>query len=120
MDFKEHKAIYLQIADSICDSILSGEYPEGGKLPSVRDIAVQVEVNVNTVARTLDFLQQKGIVSTRRGLGNFVNSGAKSAVEDIRRDEFFGNTLPELFRTMQSLNISTQDVVKRFEEMSDK
>lgn len=120
MDFKNHKAIYLQIADSICDSILRGEYTEGEKLPSVRDIAVQVEVNVNTVARTLEFLQQKDIVCTRRGLGNFVNNGAKSAIEEIRREEFFGETLPELFRTMESLNISIQDVVNKYQKSSNK
>lgn len=116
MDFKAHKAIYLQIADDICTRILSGDYEEGGKLPSVRELAVQAEVNVNTVARTLEFLQQKDIVSTRRGLGNFVNPGARQAVAQFQRDEFFGETLPEIFATMRTLGIKMEEITPLFEK----
>ena len=54
MDFKESKAIYLQIADRICDEILLGVYPEEGRIPSVREYAGMVEVNANTVMRSFD------------------------------------------------------------------
>ena len=50
MNFKDQKPIYLQIAESICDSILAGKYRENEKLPSVREFAAEVEVNVNTVS----------------------------------------------------------------------
>ena len=48
MNFKESKAIYLQIADRICDEILLGQYPEEERIPSVREYAAIVEVNANT------------------------------------------------------------------------
>ena len=56
MDFKNQKPIYLQIAESICDNILAGKYRENEKLPSVREFAAEVEVNVNTVARSFEWL----------------------------------------------------------------
>lgn len=63
MNFKESKAIYLQIADRICDEILLGQYPEEERIPSVREYAAIVEVNANTVMRSFDYLQVQVSVS---------------------------------------------------------
>ncbi len=110
MDFKNQKAIYLQIAERIMDEILSGRYPESSKLPSVRDYAAEVEVNVNTVARSFEWLQNQDVVATRRGLGNFVNEGARRIVLELRKREFFEEQVPEFFRTMKALGISLEEV----------
>lgn len=110
MDFKDTKAIYLQIVDYVCDSILSGEYTEGGKLPSVREYAAQLEVNVNTVTRSFDWLQMHDIVETRRGMGNYVLSGAHESILAWRREEFFAETLPSMFQAMDVLGITMSDV----------
>ncbi|MBR1789300.1 MAG: GntR family transcriptional regulator [Bacteroidaceae bacterium] len=115
MDFKNQKAIYLQIADHICDEILSGRYLEDGKLPSVREYAAQVEVNVNTVTRSFEWLQLHDIVTTRRGLGNFVATGARREIEALRKEEFFNEKLPDLFRSMQALGIKMDEVVAQYE-----
>ena len=55
MNFKESKAIYLQIADRICDEVLLGQYQEEERIPSVREYAAVVEVNANTVMRSYDY-----------------------------------------------------------------
>ena len=110
MEFKSQRAIYLQIADYLCDQILAGRYPEGEKLPSVRELATEVEVNVNTVARSFEWLQLQGVADVRRGMGNYVALGAKAAIEAIRRKEFFAATLPSLFREMQTLDITMNEV----------
>ena len=115
MNFKNQKAIYLQIADHICDEILSGRYLEDGKLPSVREYAAQVEVNVNTVTRSFEWLQLHDIVTTRRGLGNFVATGARREIEALRKEEFFNEKLPDLFRSMQALGIKMDEVVAQYE-----
>ena len=117
MDFKNQKAIYLQIAERVMDEILSGRYPEDSKLPSVRDFAAEVEVNVNTVARSFEWLQLHGIVSVRRGLGNFVAEGAKHEIESIRREEFFSEQLPELFQSMKALDIQLDEVVAQYKKL---
>ena len=57
MRFKDNKAIYLQIADFICDDILQGKLLEDERIPSVREYAATVEVNANTCARAYDWLQ---------------------------------------------------------------
>ena len=61
MNFKESKAIYLQIADRICDEILLGQFGEEERIPSVREYAAIVEVNANTVMRSFDYLQSQNI-----------------------------------------------------------
>ena len=119
MDFKDNKPIYLQISDIICNEILSGEHPEGERLPSVRDYAVQMEVNVNTVVRSFDWLSQQEIIFQRRGLGFFVSQGASNIILGVRKDEFFHQQLPELFAAMHTLGIGMDEVVKRFEEQQD-
>lgn len=114
MDFKNQKAIYLQIAERIMDQILSGQYPEDTKLPSVREYAAEVEVNVNTVARSFEWLQMHDIVNVRRGLGNFVAQGALGEIEAIRKEEFFNDQLPDLFQSMQTLGITLNEVVNQY------
>ena len=62
MDFKNYKAIYLQIADRICDEILLGTYGEEERIPSVREYASVVEVNANTAMRAFDYLQSLQVI----------------------------------------------------------
>ena len=70
MQFKKNnKAIYLQIADSICDRVLDGTFPPESRIPSVREYAAQVEVNANTVMRAYDHLASLGIIYNKRGIG---------------------------------------------------
>ena len=72
MNFKESKAIYLQIADRICDEILLGQLGEEERIPSVREYAAIVEVNANTVMRSFDYLQSQNIIYNKRGIGYFI------------------------------------------------
>ncbi len=120
MDFKNQKAIYLQIAEHVMDEILSGKYPVDAKLPSVREYAAEVEVNVNTVSRSFEWLQNQNIVVTRRGLGNFVALGAVEAIEALRKEEFFQEQLPDLFQSMQSIGITMDEVVNQYHKYNNK
>ena len=115
MEFKNQKPIYLQIADHICDRILLGEYAEDERLPSVREFAAEVEVNVNTVTRTFEYLQQNEVVASRRGLGVFVMPGARERVYAMRRAEFFKVQLPEVFALMDTLGISMEEVATQYD-----
>lgn len=97
MDFRDTKAIYLQIADRICDEVLVGKFAEDSRIPSVREYAAVVEVNANTVMRSFDQLQSQGIIYNKRGIGYFVAAGARErilrpaqgAVSDERGRLFF-------------------------------
>ncbi len=119
MEFKQKKSIYLQIADWVCDKVLAGELAEGDKAPSVRDVAAELEVNVNTVARTFEYLQQHGIVVVRRGLGNFVADGAREAIGNMRRETFFNEQLPELFNAAKALGIGIKEIEEAYRLAQD-
>lgn len=85
MNFKESKAIYLQIADRICDEVLLGQYQEEERIPSVREYAAVVEVNANTVMRSYDYLQTQGVIYNKRGIGYFVSVGARKLILSLRK-----------------------------------
>ena len=110
MNFNGKKAIYLQIADMICDQILLGQYEEEGRVPSVRETAAQVEVNSNTVMRSYDWLQSQQIIYTKRGLGFYVSPGAKQTIHQIRKEEFVQESVPEIVRSMLTLGITVSEL----------
>lgn len=110
MRFRDNKAIYLQIADLICEDILQGKYMEDERIPSVREYAAAVEVNANTCARAYDWLQGQEIIYTKRGLGYFVCNGAKTAILKMKRQEFMTETLPDVARQMVNLDITMEEL----------
>ncbi|HIZ86110.1 MAG TPA: GntR family transcriptional regulator [Candidatus Coprenecus stercoravium] len=110
MEFNQHKPIYLQIADTMCERILTGTWPEGGRIPSVRELGVSLEVNPNTAARSYDELSQEGIIHNKRGIGYFVSPGAKKIIRDRQRNLFLTGELKEIFRKMDILGISFGEI----------
>lgn len=112
--FNKDRPIYLQISDRICDEILSGAYADDQRIPSVRDYATLMQVNINTVMKTYEELSRAGIIYQRRGMGYFVTAGAGSAIQRQRKDDFMHKTLAEMFRQMRLLDISIDEVVSAF------
>jgi len=113
--FSNDKAIYLQMADRLCDEILAGLYGDDDRIPSVREYAVLLQVNTNTAVKAYDALARDGIIYNRRGLGYFVSAGARDTIMQARRREFMEQTLPDVFRRMRLLGIGIDEVVKRLE-----
>ncbi len=116
MNFSNDKAIYIQIADRICDEILAGKYKEDERIPSVREYAVLLEVNANTTVKSYDLLAGEGVIYNKRGLGYFVSTGAKKQIKKARKKEFMKERLPELARQMQLLDISISEVREALEK----
>lgn len=110
MIFTNDKAIYIQMADRLCDEIISGQYEEDSRIPSVREYAILLQVNTNTAMKAYDQLARDEIIYNKRGLGYFVKSGAKEKIITVRRKEFMEQQLPELFRNMRLLGISFDDI----------
>jgi DNA-binding transcriptional regulator YhcF (GntR family) len=71
MEFRDNPAIYIQIAEYVCEQILLKKWKLDDKIISIRELAVTIEVNPNTVQRAYDFLQQKNIITNKRGIGLF-------------------------------------------------
>ena len=118
MTFNNDKAIYIQMADRLCDDILAGTYSDDDRVPSVREYAVSLEVNTNTAVKAYDQLARDGIIYNRRGLGYFVTPGARDSIMQARRKAFLDTTLPSLFRDMRLLGIGIDDIVKEWDTRS--
>ena len=119
MHFKEKQAIYLQIADRICDMIILGEYREGERIPSVREYAAMVEVNFNTVMRSFDYLQAKGIIFNKRGIGYFTETGACKKIHSMRKEHFINNEINDFFKQIYMLDIPVNDIVAMYDTYSN-
>lgn len=111
MDFKKQKPIYQQIADTLCERIV-GELKADERVPSVRDVAVQLGVNPNTVMRTFDYLQSAEIIYNKRGVGYFVSPDATQKIMALRRKEFIEEDLPVFVQKMKMLGLTFDDIAK--------
>nr|WP_293838421.1 GntR family transcriptional regulator [uncultured Arsenicibacter sp.] len=114
MEFRDKQAIYLQIAEYISEQILLNRWPAGDRLPSVRDLAAELAVNPNTIMRTIDFLNQKEIITNKRGIGNFITDDAENRIKAFRREQFMEAELPQLFRNMYLLGIDLNEIGNRY------
>ncbi len=110
MEFKSTKGIFLQIADTLSKQVLDGKLNAGDRVPSVRDLAVEVEVNRNTVMRSYSYLQEKGIFENRRGVGFFVADTALEIIKQEERQIFFQEILPEVIEKIELLNLNSSDL----------
>ncbi len=115
MEFNSQNAIYLQIAGYVCDQIQLGKWPTDEKIPSVRELAVSMEVNPNTVMRSYEHLQQQGVIYLKRGLGNYVSPTARQAIADSRKKQFVEEELPAVFAKMALYQITPADIQTWFE-----
>jgi GntR family transcriptional regulator len=116
MQFRETQAIYLQIADFVCEKILLKEWIPGERILSVRELAMQLEMNPNTVMRSYEFLQQQGIIFNQRGIGFFAAQDAVKQANQYRREAFMERDLPQVFRTLFLLGMEPDELKPRFEK----
>ena len=74
MAFDEERPIYIQIAERMCDEILSDTYKVGERIPGVREYSALLEVNVNTTVKSYDLLAKKNIIFMKRGLDTMLQT----------------------------------------------
>ncbi|GAL66957.1 GntR family transcriptional regulator [Jejuia pallidilutea] len=110
MEFKSNRGIFLQIADSLCNQILEGKLLPHDRVPSVRDLAVELEVNRNTVMRSYAYLQDEGIFENKRGVGFFVSESAIQKINNKAKKDFFENELPFLLKKIELLKLNSKDL----------
>ena len=116
MEFHQSQAIYLQIADMLCENILRGTWKPGDRIPSIRELAESIAVNPNTVVRTYAYLQEHGIIHNQRGIGYFVSDNAREVTRELERTRFVSRELPRVFRAMELLEIGFDELAKLYAE----
>jgi GntR family transcriptional regulator len=115
MEFRDNEPIYLQIAAYVGQNILLGKWQAEQKIPSVRDLAIELQVNLNTVLRAYEFLENQGVIFIKRGLGNFVTPDGLEKAKAHRKERFIQQDLPVFFTNVYLLGISQEEILQRYE-----
>jgi len=116
MEFRDKQAIYMQIADYFGNNIMQDLWQTDEKVPSVRQLAIDLEVNPNTVMRTYTHLQDTGVIYNKRGIGYFVSPNAKAILIDMIKQQFIEIELPEFYRKMELIGLTFKDLEEMFKK----
>jgi len=114
MEFSSNKPIFKQIIDMCATRVISGEWQPGQRVPSAREMSVELAVNLHTVLKAYELLERDGIIYSRRGMGFFIADGARDLVTEARRREFFDTAMPDLFAEMQRLAITPDEILDAY------
>ena len=112
--FTSEKAVYLQIADRLTKSVLSGEYKPGEQIPSVRQLALEAVVNPNTIQHAFTELENNGLIISQKTVGRFVTNN--EAIIEECRDELAKKLVKDFFKNMAQLSITPEQAIKIIEE----
>ena len=113
IDPKSAVPIYRQITDQVRWRVAAGVFAPGDKLPSVRDLATQLLVNPNTIAKVYRDLERDGLLETRRGDGTYISAGA-SALAESERSRIVEDRLRSIARDIRAFGLSTQAAMDLF------
>lgn len=116
MQFRDQLPIYLQIADIVCEKIFLKQWIPGQRIPSIRDFAVQLVVNPNTIMRTYEFLEQKGIITNQRGIGFSVSQNGDEKALTYKKEVFTKNDLPYFFKQLYLLDFDLKNLEEDFKK----
>ena len=111
-DWTEDQPIYRQLKDKVVQAIVDGNFKEGEALPSVRSVAVDLQINPITASKAYQELVMDGLVEKRRGLGMFVVDGARSKLMEAERDRFLNEEWPRVMDTIRRLGLDAETLLK--------
>jgi GntR family transcriptional regulator len=109
--WNDNQPIYRQLRDRVVAMILEGVLKEGDPLPSVRNVAAEYRVNPLTVLKGYQQLVDDGLVESRRGLGMFINSGARNILLKGERQKFLDEEWPRIQATIERLGLKADDLL---------
>jgi GntR family transcriptional regulator len=110
-EWNDSQPIYRQLRDRVVAMILDGVLKEGDPLPSVRTVAAEYRVNPLTVLKGYQQLVDERLVESRRGLGMFINSGARSLLMQGEREKFLAEEWPRVYATIQRLGLKAEELL---------
>ena len=111
-EWNDSQPIYRQLRDRVVAMILDGVLKEGDPLPSVRTVAAEYRVNPLTVLKGYQELVDEKLVESRRGLGMFVNAGARKLLLQGERQKFLAEEWPRVFENIQRLGLTAEELLK--------
>src|SRR5688572_3618317 len=111
-EWNDREPIYRQLRDRVVAMILDGALKEGDPLPSVRHVAAEYRVNPLTVLKSYQQLVDDHLVETRRGLGMFINAGARKLLLEGEREKFLAEEWPKVHASIQRLGLTLEDLLE--------
>ncbi|NLF79689.1 MAG: GntR family transcriptional regulator [Clostridia bacterium] len=115
INFEENRPIFLQIAEMLEDSILSGAYAEESQIPSITDFAVACKINPATALKGVNLLVEDGLLYKKRGLGMFVSAGARQKIIKRRMDDFYLSYIMPLLAEAERLGVERGQIQEMIE-----
>jgi GntR family transcriptional regulator len=109
--WNDNQPIYRQLRDRVVAMILDGVLKEGDPLPSVRNVAAEYRLNPLTVLKAYQQLADEDLVESRRGLGMFINAGAREMLLRNERNNFLKEQWPQIYATIQRLGLKTEELL---------
>lgn len=113
VDFTRDKPIYTQLVEKICGDIISGKRQLGDKMPSVREYALEVGVNVNTVQRVYKELEQMELTETKRGQGTYITND--SAKVDNLREQMKEKIVDQFLHNVEEFGFTKQEILEQLQ-----
>jgi GntR family transcriptional regulator len=110
-EWNDSQPIYRQLRDRVVAMILDGVLNEGDPLPSVRNVAAEYRVNPLTVLKGYEQLVDEQLVEKRRGLGLFINPGARALLLKAERDRFLSEQWPQIAATIERLGLTPAELL---------
>lgn len=114
MQFKENETIYSQIEKYVKRQIFTGVYDAGGRLPAIREFAVEMKVNPNTIVKVYDILESQGIVISERTNGKFVTDDKELIIRV--KAEFIANEVKDFIKSIKGLADNEAEIIKYIKE----
>lgn len=112
-EWNDNQPIYLQLRHQVIAMILDGVLKEGDPLPSVRSVAAEYRVNPLTVLKSYQQLADEGLVESRRGVGMFINPGARAILLKDQRLKFLDEEWPRIQETIERLGLNAEELLNR-------
>jgi GntR family transcriptional regulator len=110
-EWNDNQPIYRQLRDRVVAMILDGVLQEGDPLPSVRNVAAEYRVNPLTVLKGYQELVDEKLVESKRGLGMYVNEGARALLLKGERQKFLTEEWPRVQETIERLGLTPEDLL---------
>jgi len=110
-EWNDSQPIYRQLRDRVVAMILEGVLSEGDPLPSVRNVAAEYRVNPLTVLKGYQQLVDEEFVESKRGLGMFINAGARNLLLQSERRRFLAEQWPAIHATIRRLGLTPQELL---------
>lgn len=114
-ELDQEKPIFIQIAETIEDGILTGAFQENEQIPSITEFSVNYKINPATALKGINILVDESIIFKKRGVGMFVAEGAVKKLKDKRQNQFFNNYISTMIEEAKRLGITSDDIIAMVE-----